>query len=185
MISLIVATDENFGIGKDNTIPWHSSEDLMYFREVTMGKDILMGKNTYESLLKRFKKPYFQPVLSGRKNIVLSTTIPKNLHTRYLLENYTKPSITLFSNIEKIVSTYHKESPKELFIIGGEEIYKNTIHLVDTIYINTIKGSYDCDAFFPKELLNNFHLLEQFTKDKNSDVTYSIYARNTNVSVTT
>ena len=149
MIKIIVAVDSHFGMGYKNELPWYSPEDLKFFKETTINHDVLMGKNTYESLLKRFNKRYFDSVLPKRNNIVLSKSISAHLHAKYTMENYQKAGIKLFQNPEKIFSTYKKEYNKTLFIIGGRETILSTIHLVDEILINIIPGKYTCDTFFP------------------------------------
>ena len=176
MIKIIVAVDSHFGMGYKNELPWYSPEDLKFFKETTINHDVLMGKNTYESLLKRFNKRYFDSVLPKRNNIVLSKSISAHLHAKYTMENYQKVGIKLFQNPEKIFSTYKKEYNKTLFIIGGRETILSTIHLVDEILINIIPGEYTCDTFFPEQLLNKFDKVEQY-KSPNSGIEYLKFVR--------
>ena len=179
MIKLIIATDTDFGLGYKNTIPWDNKEDLAFFKQMTIGKDILMGRTTYEGLLRRFKKQYFDVVLPGRKNIVLSTSLYSNLLYNYRLTHYNRPVIEHYTNVEKIKSTYRKEYNKELFIIGGTKVIENTIHLVDEIYWNQIKGTYDCDTFLPQNIFDGFEKVAQ-SESKDKIITYTHWVRKVN-----
>ena len=133
MISLIVAMDENRLIGADNKLPWHFKEDLQYFKEVTMGHDIFMGRLTFESILSYRNQP-----LPGRHHYVASRNAEYNFD-----------SVTVVSDIENFIQNYPPD--RELFVIGGAKIYEQLLPLVDRLYITHIKHSYDGgDAWFPQ-----------------------------------
>lgn len=131
-MKLIVATDEKSGIGKNNKMPWKNSSDLKYFSKLTKGAGnnaVVMGKNTYLSI----GKP-----LPGRENIVLSTSLnPDN-------------EILVFSNIGLLLEYLEKSYIKNVWVIGGGQVYKEfmNVNLVTEIYKTCIKGIYDCDTFF-------------------------------------
>jgi len=130
-ISAIVATDENGLIGKFNTLPWHLPADLKYFKQMTTGKTIIMGSNTYISL----GKP-----LPNRKNIVIS----RNKVDDERIETY--------SNLEDAISN-HPDS----FIIGGAQLYKYAIenNLIDVLYLTVIHHDFGKgDAYFQYEKSN-------------------------------
>lgn len=130
MFSLIVATDNNYGIGKNNKIPWINKEDMAYFRAKTLNNVVIMGRKTYESI----GKP-----LSNRINIVISKTLKTNNN-----------DLLIFSDIWECVKECYKNfSELECFVIGGEEIYSAFLkyRLIKTIYWNKIKKNYDCDKF--------------------------------------
>ena len=124
-ISIIVAMSNNRVIGKDNKMPWHLSDDLKNFKKITTGKTIVMGRLTYDSIGK---------ALPNRKNIVLS----RNL----------KDSNVLISTNLKEALNYTKKN-EELFIIGGENLYSQTINIANKLYLTTIDANIDGDNTFP------------------------------------
>lgn len=128
-VSLIAALSENNVIGKDNELPWHISADLRRFKELTTGHPIIMGRKTYESLP---TKP-----LPNRTNIILSRD-----------PEYDPPGaerhITMSSAFAKA-----KEMHEEIFVIGGAEIYEQTLPLATRLYLTLVHQNVDGDAFFP------------------------------------
>ena len=146
MFSLIVAVGENNEIGKNNQLLWHIPEDLKNFKKITMGKTVIMGKNTYKSI----GKP-----LPNRKNIVLSRNpleIEEKIkedRKKYENEN---TKLELCDNLQKIIGKY-KNSEEEIFIIGGGEIYKKAFEMkiVKRIYMSHVNFSdKNADTYFPK-----------------------------------
>lgn len=125
-ISLVVAVSENGGIGKDNQLLWHLPNDLKFFKKVTSGHTVIMGRKTFESI----GRP-----LPNRRNIVI--TRQKALNATGI---ETATSITDAINLAK--------DEEELFIIGGAEIYKQTLPLADRIYLTKVWVHLDADAFF-------------------------------------
>ena len=126
-LSIIVAHDPNLVIGKDGELPWHYSEDLKFFKKTTMGSPILMGRGVFEELN---EKP-----LPGRKNVVLSRS-----------KSYSH--VPTFSSIEDALEYLSDE--QRVFIIGGGEIYKQTIDRADELIVTQIKKEYDGDTYFPE-----------------------------------
>ena len=134
-ISLIAAVSVgNFGIGKKGGLCYHISEDLRRFRDLTMGKPILMGRGTWESL------PH---ALSGRRNIIITTTgIDAREEDAGLIEVY--------SSIEEALEKLRSEGCPEVMVIGGGSIYKQTLPMADTLYLTEIFATPgDADTFFP------------------------------------
>jgi len=129
MISFIVAMDENRAIGKDNQLPWHLPEDLKFFKRVTMGHPIAMGRKTHESIGR---------VLPGRENIVITRQ-----------PGYKCEDCTVFYSVEEFVK-YSREKDDEIFVIGGAEIFKETFPYVDRLYITYIHETFAGDTFFPE-----------------------------------
>ncbi|MEX0944806.1 MAG: dihydrofolate reductase, partial [Balneolaceae bacterium] len=121
---IIVAHDPNLVIGKDGTLPWHYSEDLKFFKKVTMGAPVLMGRVVFEELN---EKP-----LPGRENVVLSRT-------------KTYDPVKTFSAIEPALE-YLKDREK-VFVIGGAEIYRQIIGKTDELIITEIKKEYEGDTY--------------------------------------
>ncbi|MCC5940068.1 MAG: dihydrofolate reductase [Balneolaceae bacterium] len=123
-LSIIAAHDPNMVIGKDGELPWHYSEDLKFFKRTTMGYPILMGRVVFEELN---EKP-----LPGRENVVLS---------RSKIYNHVKT----FSNIDGAL--HYLKDQEKVFVIGGGNIYKQTIDLADELIITQIKNEYDGDTY--------------------------------------
>ena len=154
MISLIVAFDKNRLIGANNKLPWHFKEDLQYFKEVTTGHDILMGRLTFESILSYRKKP-----LPNRHHYVATKTA-----------NYDFDDVTTVADIDAFIKSYPVE--KELFIIGGANIYNQMLPMVDRLYITHIKQTYEGDAWFPDVNLDEWVGTK---KGETNDLCFMIY----------
>lgn len=130
IISIIVAIDENNAIGKENNLLCHLPNDLKYFKSITQGHTIIMGRKTFESLP--------NGALPNRRNIVLSRK--KDIY-------FDKTEI--FDSLEDAIKSTEKE--KEIFIIGGASIYKQALSLADKLYITYIHHKFDgADTFFPE-----------------------------------
>jgi dihydrofolate reductase len=131
IISAIVAVSENHAIGKDNKLPWHLPEDLKFFKRTTMGKPVLMGRKTYESL----RKP-----LPGRLNVVLSGSnleLPEGVILCH----------TFGAGLQKMQET----GSEEIFIIGGGQIFSESMDMIDRIYLTLVHTVIDgASAFFPE-----------------------------------
>jgi dihydrofolate reductase len=160
IISLIVAADEKNGIGKNNQLLCHLSADLKYFKQITTGHHIVLGRKTYESI----GKP-----LPNRTNIVIS-------RSDNLIEGcVVKPTI------EEAISFAKQNKEHELFITGGGTVYEMTMHLADKIYLTKIHHSFDADTFFRHfdkqdwlETKNEFHKADE----KNQyDFSFIVYQR--------
>ncbi|MGE7623833.1 dihydrofolate reductase [Viridibacillus sp. NPDC096237] len=128
MISLIVAHDEKNVIGLNNAMPWHLPGDLAYFKRTTMGKPMIMGRKTFESI----GKP-----LPGRTNIVITRD-----------EKYAEEGIVIVHSLEDALVEAKKES-EEIMIIGGEQIFRMTLPMADRLYVTKIEKQYEGDTFFP------------------------------------
>ena len=136
-ISLIVATAHNNAIGRGNELPWHLPQDLKYFKSVTLGKPVIMGRKTFESI----GKP-----LPGRTNIVV--TRQTNWHVAGVMVAHDLPSAIALANELNGESAQPKD---ELMVIGGAEIYKHALPLANRVYQTKIDVSVsDADAYFPK-----------------------------------
>ena len=130
-VSLITAMDDNRTIGFNNTLPWHIPEDLKHFKETTKGCTVIMGRKTYDSL------GIYKP-LPNRINVVISRTQTKDNKNPFVLFN---------DSLEQAIEDHKDE---EVFIIGGAEIYKQALPLVDSMYITHVEGKHDGDTFFPE-----------------------------------
>lgn len=129
MISIIAAISDDWGIGKENRLLWHIPDDLKRFKQLTMGKCVIMGKRTWESLP---KKP-----LPGRYNIVI-TDVPGEC---------IDCSMTAYS-IEDAISKC--DSGQEIFVIGGGSVYRQFMPVADRLYITHVHRKAEADVWFPR-----------------------------------
>jgi dihydrofolate reductase len=140
LLAIIVAAAENNAIGIDNQLPWHLPKDLQFFKKTTLGKPVLMGRKTFESL----GKP-----LPGRLNIVISKQ--KDL----LLPD----GVLLFDDIDNALQRMEEENQEEAFIIGGAKIFEQTLHLADRIYLTKVHTVVEnATTFFPSIDHTHWHL---------------------------
>lgn len=137
MISFIVAMDENRTIGKENQLPWHLPEDLKFFKKVTMGHPIAMGRKTHESIGR---------VLPGRENIVITRQ-----------EGYLSDGCTVYYSVDDFVK-YSKEVNDEVFVIGGAEIFREAFPYADCLYLTLIHETFVGDTYFPEFDLSQWEL---------------------------
>ena len=128
-ISLIVAASENNVIGKNNQLLWKLPNDLKFFKNTTWGFPVIMGRKSFESV----KKP-----LPGRTNIVVTT----NPDWKY-------ETVIRVSNLEEGIQKAAETNSKQAFIIGGGEIYKQSMDIADVIYITRVHAQLEGDTFFP------------------------------------
>lgn len=161
-ISMIVAMDENNGIGYKNKLLWHIPKDLKWLKEKTMGCVIVMGRNCYEDIITYTKgKP-----LPGRTNVILSSREFTNLH----------PDFIVCKNIEEVLEKFKTE--EKIFILGGGQIYNSFIDMADELIITHVHHSFDADVYFPKFKYSNYNkIFEQHDYDNNLDFTFTIYEK--------
>ncbi|MFE8702124.1 dihydrofolate reductase [Cytobacillus sp. FJAT-54145] len=161
MISLIWAMDENRVIGKDNKLPWHIPGDLKFFKRVTMGHPVAMGRKTYESIGR---------TLPGRENIIVTRD-----------SNYSVEGCTTLNSVEELISYSKAQKDEEFFVIGGAEIFKAIFPKADRLYITKIHHTFEGDTFFPEFNLDEWNLVstEQGIKDEKNpyDYEFLIYNR--------
>jgi dihydrofolate reductase len=153
-ISIIVAMAKNGAIGKNNQLLWHLPNDLKRFKALTMGKPVVMGRKTFESILNSLGKP-----LPGRDNLVLTSGV--NYHQYFPnIANSLDTSVKVFNNIHKLLDhlaiNYHDT---EIMIIGGGEIYKQFLAVANKIYLTLVDTNavLEADVFFPDIDLNIWH----------------------------
>lgn len=134
IISLIWAQAQNRVIGRNNKLPWHLSEDLKYFKRVTMGRPVIMGRKTFESI----GRP-----LPGRTNIIITRN--KSYHSDNVKVVHTlEEAISLCESINII------DDCDEAMVIGGAEIYKQAFAFADRLYLTEVHADVDGDAYFPE-----------------------------------
>lgn len=157
MISLIVAHDQNCCIGKNNKLLWHIPNDLTHFKNKTSGKIVIMGRKTYNSIGRE---------LPNRLNIVL---------TKNPFFKTESSSVLVFDNIERITRNISEE--EEVFVIGGEQIYKQFLPIADKLYITYVDHSFEGDTYFPKYNLNEWKIIEENKGSKDDRNPYDYYFR--------
>jgi dihydrofolate reductase len=164
-LSIIVAAARNGVIGKDNSLPWHLPEDLRYFKAVTTGKPVVMGRKTFESI----GRP-----LPNRTNIVI-TRNPEWVAEKVLVVNSLSAAI---AEAKKVLSQ-QDNSAMEVMIIGGAEIYKTALPLADKIYLTWIDRDVDGDAKFPELSPSEWQLISRVSGDPEASEIheYRIYER--------
>ncbi|MYM67534.1 dihydrofolate reductase [Pseudoduganella sp. FT55W] len=126
-LTIIVATDAQRGIGINNTLPWKLPEDLAHFKRLTTGHPIIMGRKTFDSI----GRP-----LPNRRNIVIT----RNAEWQH-------DGVEVVGSIEAAIALL---GGAEGYVIGGAEIYKQSLQLAEQLIITEIAHTFDCDAFFPE-----------------------------------
>ena len=160
ILSMIVAHADNRIIGKDNDMPWHLPADLAYFKKTTLGKPVIMGRKTYDSI----GRP-----LPGRQNIVISRDESLNIEGVEVVQSV-EQALTVASGVD------------EIMVIGGGAIYAHCMPKADKLYITHIDAKIDGDTQFPDyDLENEWQMLASATRqadEKNAYVLhFNVYQR--------
>lgn len=156
-ISIVVAVANNGIVGNKGQLPWRLSADLQHFKQVTLGKTVLMGRKTFESIGK---------ALPQRQNWVISTQ-----------SNYVLPEgVRLFSSLEAALTQANTENLDELCVIGGGEIYRQILPLTDTIYLTKVDASPEGDTSFPELSPDDWTSVEKkmYTKDEKNEYDFEV-----------
>ena len=152
-LTIIAAVSINNVIGNKNKLIWNLPNDLKRFKKLTTGHSIIMGRKTFDSLTSP---------LPDRDNIVITRST-----------NYSNPGIKVCSSIEEAMSLTKTDT--QPFIIGGGEIYSQTINMVDKIELTRVHEKFDGDAYFPEIPLDIFELIneEKYSSDSENEFDYS------------
>jgi dihydrofolate reductase len=161
ILSLIVATANNNVIGKENAMPWHLPADLAYFKQVTLGKPVIMGRKTYESI----GRP-----LPGRRNIVIT-------RDKY----YQASGVDIVNSIEEALALVNDVD--EVMVIGGGTIYQHCLPKADRLYVTHIHADITGDTHFPEyDIKHDWQKVscERYAADdKNAyELSFCVYQRN-------
>jgi dihydrofolate reductase len=158
MINLIVCKDRKNAIGKNNELPWHLPKDLAYFKRITEGHIVVMGRNTYESI----GKP-----LPNRINVVLSKTMKET------------DNIVVTDDIDKVLKTAKESQFLDTFIIGGSSIYEQFLPYADRLYITNVHTVIEgADAYFPMVDFSEWKELRRTHEvDNGYDLIFEVYDR--------
>ncbi|SMO42747.1 dihydrofolate reductase [Fodinibius sediminis] len=153
-LAAIVAHDPRLVIGSKGGLPWHYSEDLKYFKKITMGHPIIMGRVVFEELN---EKP-----LPGRENIVLSRS-----------KSYDQ--VPTFSSIEQALAYVANE--ELVFVIGGAQIYRQLFDKIDKLFVTEIHQSYQGDTFFPEYRQDIGSVWKEIKRDDHPELSFVVYER--------
>lgn len=155
MLSLIVAAAQNNAIGKNNQLLWHLPNDLKFFKNTTWGMPVIMGRKTFESV----NKP-----LPGRFNIVITRQ-----------PGWNAEGVIVASDLDDAICKARETNCKELFVIGGGEIYNQAYAMADKIYLTRVDATPDGDTFFPAMEESKWALThsQDFTADDKHQYAYS------------
>ena len=154
IISLVVAVAKNRAIGKDGHLLCHLPEDMRHFREVTLGKPVIMGRKTWESLPEAFRP------LPGRHNIVVSRNAA-----------YQAEGATVATSLEEALA--QAGNADQVSIIGGADIFRLALPIADILDMTEIEADFDADTFFPEFQLEDWQEISRKTQQSKSGLTFS------------
>ncbi|MCP4188134.1 MAG: dihydrofolate reductase [Gammaproteobacteria bacterium] len=153
LISLICAMDSNRLIGNNNQLPWHLPADLKLFKKTTLGKPVVMGRKTYESIGK---------ALPGRQNIVVTSR-----------QNWSAADCDVANSIDQALDL--AMNSEEVMLIGGASLYRQTIDVADILYLTIINHNFSGDTWFPEIDLKHWQVASQelFEVDHENQYSFS------------
>ena len=150
-LALIVAMDSERGIGKNNDLMWHLPADMKFFREQTTGQVVVMGRKNYDSLPEKFRP------LPNRENVVLTRN-----------RNFKADGCLVFHDLDECLDHFRSETERTVFVIGGGEIYRQTMHSdqLTEMYVTHVDKVYDADTHFPSIHEEDWEISEIFSQEK-------------------
>lgn len=155
MINLIACIAKNGGLGYKNKLLFHFPEDMVYFKEQTMGNPVVMGRKTYESLGR---------LLQGRRNIIFTSN-----------KSYNVPGAEMMRSMGEFWRLYDRELENEnVFVIGGADLFKEFLPYADTIHLTEVKQIRPADSFFPQFNRSSY---VTHTKSRNKNYTIAKYIK--------
>ncbi|HEY6275233.1 MAG TPA: dihydrofolate reductase [Streptosporangiaceae bacterium] len=150
IISLVVAAAKNEVIGRDGALPWHLPDDLRRFRALTTGQVVVMGRLTHESIVARLGHP-----LAGRTSVVVSSTLPDAADERVVVAGSVGSALEVAASISALAGS------GEVFVIGGESVYRQVLPSADRIYLTRVHAEEAGDRRMPDRWLAGFELVSQ------------------------
>ncbi|WP_064091373.1 dihydrofolate reductase [Rossellomorea aquimaris] len=160
MISFIWAMDENGLIGKNNDLPWRLPEDLKYFKKITDGHPIVMGRKTFDSI----GKP-----LPNRENVILTRNT-----------DFSQRGCIVLHRVEDVLQLA-EANERETFIMGGKEVYRQFIPYVDKLYVTVIHNEFEGDTYMPSIPWGNFTCISSDKGKRNEknpyDYEFKVFVR--------
>ena len=162
IISIIAAMDEKRGIGIDNKMPWHLPADLKRFKKITMGHHLIMGRKTYQSI---------ENPLPGRTMIILSRN-----------PDFKAEGCLLSGSFSEALEKARNAGEKEIFVVGGGEVYREALSSVDRLYLSLVHTSQPADTHFPQFEESDWSLIceQEFPVDEDNPLahTFKQFVRN-------
>lgn len=160
-ISIIAAIAKNNVIGKDNDLIWHFPKDMTFFKTTTQNHWVIMGRKNYDSIPEKYRP------LPNRTNVIVTRQ-----------SDFKAPSCLVVNSIEEALDQAKKAQQEEVFIIGGAQIYSETLrkNLATKLYLTHIDKAYDGDAFFPEIDFSQWKIIseEQYQKDEKHEADFVI-----------
>lgn len=150
LISAIVAMSENRVIGKNNQLPWHLPADLRHFKKITMGKPILMGRKTFESI---------GHALPGRCNVVITRD-----------ENFPAMGCVLANSIDTALLSV--EYSAEIFVIGGAALFQQMLPMIQKLYLTIIHHEFEGDTYFPELVMTEWNEIKRVEHEADQENPY-------------
>lgn len=166
LISVIVATDEKRGIGKQGKIPWHIKEDLLFFRNKTQGHAVVMGQTSYDFMMDYYRQS--GNIIPERTHIVLT----KDPDYQTGVEGD-----TVVHSTDEALKKAHRVEKEEIFIAGGGQIYAQMLRQADRLYLTLIKGDFQADTFFPEYSEFSKIVSRRKSHDDNYEYTFLVLER--------
>lgn len=154
MINIVVAIGVNNVIGINNDLPWYYPEDLKYFKTITTGKTVVMGKKTFQSIIDRNGK-----ILPNRKNVVITKDIDFKFENVIVIND---------------VDNYLNNVTEDIYVIGGSQIFDIFLPYADNLYITHVNKEYPGDRFFPEIDYSKYDLI---SRDDQGDLSFCVYQR--------
>jgi dihydrofolate reductase len=139
IVSLVLAASRNDVIGKDNALPWHLPADLRFFKKTTLGHPVIMGRRTFDSV----GRP-----LPGRLNVVITRS-----------DAYAPEGVVVVGSVDEALDRDY--DCDEIFVVGGSEIYRQSMKRADRIYLTRIDEDFEGDTFAPKIDPTQWHLVSR------------------------
>jgi dihydrofolate reductase len=153
MLSIVVAYDRNRVIGRNNRLPWHLPNDLAYFKRVTTGKTIVLGRKTFDSI----GRP-----LPNRTNVVLTRS-----------EQFAAAGVTVVHSVDEVLAL---DSPGvEVCIIGGETLFRAVLPYVRKLYVTFIDEQFEGDTYFPEVNMDEWQLMSEVKGERDEKNPYDYY----------
>ena len=153
-VSLIAAMDEKRGIGKNNQLLFKISKDLLRFKQLTTGHPVIMGRKTYESIGRALPK---------RTNIIVTrkkAAAKNGVEIVHSLEEAIETATEILKQVQD-------DNKKEVFVIGGGQIFAQAIGMADKLYLTIVQGDYDADTFFPEYENKGFKIVKEEKREEN------------------
>src|SRR3990172_6851966 len=156
IISLVAAVDQRGGIGRENRLPWHLSDDLKHFRRLTMGHHVLMGRKTYQSS---------EGKMPGRQLIVLSRDLV-----------FQPEDAQVSGSLEAGILLAEEAGEEELFVIGGAQVFAQALPLAQRLHLTRVHADANADVFFPAIDMADWRVVKEtvFSAGPKNDYPFTI-----------